>query len=378
MLPPTASFIRNQVVYHEKYTPFIMFAEEIPGSMNRELTSLTKCFQVTKGLTGRLLYKYLRLLTPMEKEEGIAYIGRLNPDIIHVHYGVDMIVFSGILKKLDIPVVVSFYGYDCTMFPKRFWGYGKIILQKSVFLHPKLNAVFAMSPDMVKDLVRLGCPYNLVKIHYYGTECKEFWYDRKYIDRNIINFTIISGLSPKKGHLFLLESWCKANYRVKKQIQLTIVGSGCMKSDISSYIEDKKLQNVCMVSHVNYGSAEHFNILKNTDVFIHPSITSTDGDKEGIPGAIIEAMASGLPVISTLHAGIPHIIQNGRTGILVEEGSSDQLAEAIILLSEEHEVRKKLGIAAQEYALKNLNIAIKEIELEDLYDKIILSGRVLR
>ena len=63
-----------------------------------------------------------------------------------------------------------------------------------------------------------------------------------------------------------------------------------------------------------YASEEHKKYLQNADVFVHPSVTDVNGDKEGIPGAIVEAMAAGLPVISTYHAGIPNIIKNNKTG----------------------------------------------------------------
>jgi len=122
---------------------------------------------------------------------------------------------------------------------------------------------------------------------------------------------------------------------------------------------------------ITYASQEHLKILNDADVFIHPSVTAGNGDKEGIPGAIVEAMSAGLPVISTYHAGIPYIIEHNKTGLLVKEWDIKALTEAIICLAERVELRKKLGLAAQKYALENLDLLQKEKELETIYNNLL-------
>ena len=128
---------------------------------------------------------------------------------------------------------------------------------------------------------------------------------------------------------------------------------------------------VKMNGKIIYGSDIHLKALFNADVFIHPSVTAENGDKEGIPGAIVEAMASGLPVISTYHAGIPYIIENQQTGVLVNEWDVDALAEGILELAENSSKRKMIGLAGQEYAMNNLDLFEKEKELEEIYMSLI-------
>ena len=107
-------------------------------------------------------------------------------------------------------------------------------------------------------------------------------------------------------------------------------------------------------------------------MFIHPSVTDRKGYKEGIPGAIVEAMAAGLPVISTYHAGIPYIIKNHETGLLIREWDYEDLVKSILELTENLQLRKTLGQNGQDYALKYLNLSIKESELEKIYDNLIV------
>ncbi|HEB83453.1 MAG TPA: glycosyltransferase, partial [Bacteroidetes bacterium] len=102
-----------------------------------------------------------------------------------------------------------------------------------------------------------------------------------------------------------------------------------------------------------------------------PSVISPKKEKEGIPGTIIEAMASGLPVISTTHAGIPYVIESGRTGLLVDEWDVDALAGAILKLVHSRDLRETIGRAGQEYALNHLDLVHKEAELEAIYDSLL-------
>ena len=122
--------------------------------------------------------------------------------------------------------------------------------------------------------------------------------------------------------------------------------------------------------NVRGASEEHKQYLCDADVFIHPSVTASNGAKEGIPGSIVEAMASGLPVISTFHAGIPYVIKNEDTGILVDEWDIEALSKSILKMADAN-LRKDLGLRAQEYAAKNLDVEEKGKDLENIYRSLI-------
>jgi glycosyltransferase involved in cell wall biosynthesis len=82
-----------------------------------------------------------------------------------------------------------------------------------------------------------------------------------------------------------------------------------------------------------------------SDVFIHHSVTDHEGNEEGLPVAILEAMADGLPVVSTRHAGIPEAVQEGVTGYLVEEGDSAGMSERLMRLASDGALRRTMGEA---------------------------------
>ena len=272
------------------------------------------------------------------------------------------------MKYSGRPSVVSFYGYDASSLKNFLFGYGRRILL-NVFRNA--TYILAMNPDMKKDLTEVGCPVEKIIVHYYGTDVPKFFVKREYRQKIDTVFLIISSLTPKKGHIFLLKAFREV-LRSNKKMKLLIYGSGGEEERIRAFIKENNLeQYVKMKGKLVYGSEEHLRVLLEADVFIHPSVTAPDGDKEGIPGAVVEAMASGLPVISTFHAGLPYVVKTDKTGILVDEWNIEGLANAILELANDYVKRRKLGIAAQEYSLKYLDLFKKEKELESIYSQIL-------
>jgi len=370
-----ASFIQNQILNHIDFEPHVIFYEnrdnDIDGGFASSLPNTIPVFSISEnqGIIDKLRYKVFKKLGKKAKRKLIELVTEINPDIIHLHYATDAGIFLPELKKINIPKVVSVYGYETSGFPRRFMGYGKLFLKNRTYKYA--DRIFAMSPDMGKDLLNTGCTKEKIIVHYYGTDVQRFNFQHihKIIDK--INFLIISGLTPQKGHLFLLEAF-KMAYQENKNINLKIVGDGPDKSKILDYVENQGMaEYIQILPFVVYGSIEHKKHFADADIFIHPSVTDVNGDKEGIPGAIVEAMAAGLPVISTYHAGIPFIIENEKSGLLVNEWDVEGLKNAILKMAINHEMRKILAINGQEYALNNLDLYKKEQELEEIYKSLI-------
>lgn len=370
-LPPTASFIYNQISFHQHYQPYIGYCENTPSVFRRQLEDNYPRFRIVGDGPGRFMYQYTRNLSPGDRQRLGRFIHEVAPDIIHVHYGVDALVFTDLFQTWKIPVIVSFYGYDCTSFPRRFKGLGKRWLQKKLFNNPHVQAYTAMSPDMRDDLVKIGCPQEKIIVHYHGSDTQPFFRKRTYPEKDEIQLLIVSSLAEKKGHLFLLKAFQRARQRSDRKLHLNIVGDGGLKKSLQEYVRQHGIQQVRFLGATDYGSAQHHQLLKQADIFVHPSVHTADGDKEGIPGALIESRSSGLPVISTYHAGIPYIVEQGKTGLLAEEHDVEALANHIITLADDAELRKKLGLAGQAYTREHLDVAQKEQDLERIYHQLV-------
>ncbi len=322
----------------------------------------------------KMLFAGPKILSKNQVNNILKTLNNLDVQICHFHFGTDCGIFYPLLKQIKIPAVVSFYGYDCSSFPDYFNGYGKTYLVKRVF--NDITQVLAMSPDMKKDLMNAGCPEEKIIVHYYGTDCNRFLQRRTYLPKSKIKILILASLVPQKGHLFLLSSLKILREKGVKNWSLDIVGTGELKETIRTFIRENNLEEfVNMLGPMTYGSPSMMQAYQNADIFIHPSVIAENGDKEGIPGTIIEAMAAGLPVISTYHAGIPYIIEQNHSGLLVEEWDTDDLANNIHRLITDHVLRSALGLKGQKFAKENLDLTTKQPELENIYDRLIELSR---
>ena len=371
-----ASFIQNQILNHINFDPVVIFRQSMPkgdydGGFADEVSQDIRVIDLgdDETLFEKNLFRFCKRLSLKQGEKLRMLVQEIKPNIMHFHYGTDAGIYLQALKNINIPKVVSFYGYECSGFPKRFFGFGKQYLNSMVYKYADL--VLAMSPDMAKDIEETGCPKNKIQVHYYGTDVQRFFQSPVDKQDSDCCFLIISGLAPQKGHLFLLKAFKKA-FEINQNISLTIVGDGQLQQDIHRQVLELKLAPfIKLPGAVFYGSQEHKDYFFSHDVFIHPSVTDVNGDKEGIPGAIVEAMAAGLPVIATYHAGIPYVIEAERNGLLVQEWDVDDLTQSILRMAESKDLRERLGTAAQKYALANLNLIKKEEDLERIYTSLL-------
>lgn len=369
-LPPSTSFVNNQIIHFKRYLPSVVYTDKIESDFFRNISARFPVYQAPHGPVGRLFSSKFLHFTPSDERDLMNWIKATGTSVIHVHFGVEAILFSNAIRKLKIPALVSFYGHDCTSFPSRYFGLGLTMLKRNVFSNPWIKMITAMSPDMYADLLALGCPEEKLRLHYFGTDTHQFSMDRDYVEKEVVKFLIISHLEEKKGHRYLIDAFIRATTLSSHKIQLLMVGNGRLEEEIRRQIEESGATNMIMKNFVEYRSAEHLDLFREADVFVHPSITAQNGNKEGIPGSVIEAMSAGLPVISTFHAGIPYVITDEITGLLVNERDTDQLASAIVRLAESTDLRRQLGTAAKIHVQKELDVQMKQQKIELLYDEL--------
>jgi colanic acid/amylovoran biosynthesis glycosyltransferase len=110
------------------------------------------------------------------------------------------------------------------------------------------------------------------------------------------------------------------------------------------------------------------------DVFLSPSVTASDGDTEGgAPVAIIDMAATGLPVVSSKHCDIPEVVKDGVTGLLAEERDVEGLAERLIMLARDADLRRTMGKAARQHVEENYDVRRLVPRLEKVYKRLLTS-----
>lgn len=363
--PLIETFVANQINMLNDLSTTVF---TVKANTNFEINANVYSSEDTSILSTKFLTKYsLTFFEDIIKQKS------LSPSLIHCHFLTDAIFFHPFTKKYYCPKVCSCYGYDVSEFPHKFGIIGRMYLRKAF---REYDVFFAMSEDMRKDLIAIGCPPEKIQIHYHGINTQNFAIDRIYLkNKHHLNLLTVGRLDPKKGHLAVLKiikmlKDTHPNYSLK----YTIVGDGTSKSILEKYIFKNKLEHIVEFKGFIRHGPELKKILQDADIFIHLSTTTKTGDKEGIPGTIVEAMASGLPVISTYHAGIPSVIQNNLTGFLFNETDLEGVLNKIIDLHD-YKLREYIGRNAQSYAKNHLDVSTKTRDLTNIYTELINSHK---
>jgi glycosyltransferase involved in cell wall biosynthesis len=179
----------------------------------------------------------------------------------------------------------------------------------------------------------------------------------------------VAQLTEKKGTPFLVKA-CKILKDNCLDFRCTIVGDGPQKPLIKELIKSNKLEdNVQLAGRVFQEELKSY--LADADIFVLPCIQKDDGEMDGIPVVLMEAMAMQLPVVSTPISGIPELINDGQNGLLVEQKNPQALAEALQQLCLDTKLRKKLGQKGREKVIKDFNINKTARKLKTLFESCI-------
>ena len=250
-------------------------------------------------------------------------------DVFLVHFG-----YAGALaNKLRELGVLK--GKQATVF------HGADISRRHILEEHKLDYVnlFRQSELMLpishlweNKLIEMGCPPDKIHVTRMGIEPEKFNFQPRQAFHTPLRIVSVARLTEKKG----LDVAVKASAILKQrggQFQYTIIGNGDQNEMMRDFIAREGMEDC--VSMPGFKPQEEIRrALSEADIFLLPSKTAADGDMEGIPVALMEAMAVGLPVVSTFHSGIPELIENNVSGWLVEEDDPEALAETLLKLSQ--------------------------------------------
>ena len=281
----------------------------------------------------------------------ICFLNHGPYDIVHCHFGY-VGEFGIILTKLGLnksKIITSFYGNDL----------GKYINEKGKDAYKRLfnrgDLFLVLSDEMRRRLIEYGCPKKRILVHHLGIKPNLFEF--KYNGHNFsapLRLLTVARLVEKKGLEYSIKAF-KQVYKKGKDITYIIVGDGPLRKQLEMLVEKLGIsQKVIFVGPLAQG--EIINAFKSAHIFILASITANDGDLEGTPTVLLEAMCSGLPVISTLHAGIPEQVINGKSGFLVPERDISALAERLEYLITHPENWPKMGRAGRQHVEEYFDI----------------------
>ncbi|BAB76901.1 glycosyltransferase [Anabaena sp. FACHB-709] len=308
----------------------------------------TSCY-VSQAKSLKMLYRAL------------PFLKTKSYDIIHCQFST-LGVFGVWFRQLGLiegKLISTFRGSDISKFlPK--WGeqvYQELFQETDFFL---------ANCEFFKDkAVALGCDADKIHVHGSGIDSNSFFFqERSYPHDGIIRIATTGRLVEKKGIEYVIKAVAQVikNY---PDIEYNIIGDGELKTHFEKLIFELNLsQNVKLLGWKQ--QKEIVDILDKCHIFVAPSVTGKDGNQDAPVNTLKEAMAMGLPVISTRHGGIPELVTDGVSGFLVPERDAEAIAHKLTYLIEHPELWKKMGKAGrgrveEKYDMNKLNDELVEI-----------------
>jgi colanic acid/amylovoran biosynthesis glycosyltransferase len=288
-------------------------------------------------------------------------------DVAHVYYGHKAVKYFTMLREWGGPWVVSFHGVDVVKFIHDEGYLGQL---QEVFAEAKL--VLARSESLLAELEALGCPVQKLRLNRTPIPLDAFpFQDRPAPKDGAWRMVQASRLIAKKGLFTTLKALPRV-IEVHPRVKFVLCGQGPQEEVFRNEVERAGLgDHVELAGWVDQKGL--LNQYQAGHVFLHPSELTETSDQEGVPNSMLEAMASGLPLVATVHGGIPEAVTDGHDGLLVPEKSPGALAAALIDILSDNEkrltmaknaaasVREKFGFEAQ---IANLEACYRDALLE--------------
>jgi colanic acid/amylovoran biosynthesis glycosyltransferase len=299
----------------------------------------------------------------------INILERRNAQLLHIYFGHIAVHLLPLIRAWKNPSIVSFHGAD-VMVDMNKPAYRKATRQ----MLDAVKLVLVRSESLRSAVIDLGCEKEKIEVQRTGIPLDEF----PFRERNFPasdgggewRFLQAGRLIEKKGLPVTLRAFASFQKRYPKAT-LTIAGEGPLLGHLQELARELKIDN--RVSFTGLISQEELrDLYYGSHIFLHPSETGPDGNQEGTPNSMLEAMASGLPVFATEHGGIPEAIEHGISGVLVAERDDEELAWALLNAVEDRHFLSQIARGGAEVVGENYDLRAQARRLEDVYLKTML------
>jgi colanic acid/amylovoran biosynthesis glycosyltransferase len=317
----------------------------------------------------RRLYGRYHTLSPLRRSDKIPFASR-NYDIIHCQFGTltDAAMKYRAQGFIKGPIVTTFQGRDISEYvvEKGRDVYRKAFQESDYFL--------TVSEAFRERAISLGCPKSKVEVHRSGIDLSLFPYlSPMYPHDGVIHFVTTGRFVEKKGILYAIHAIHELS-RMVPNIHYTIIGSGPLGEDFLSLISSLEAEEyITIVDWMPHERMVAF--LRATHIFIAPCVISESGDSDGIPNTMVEAMALGLPIVTTRHASIQDMVEDGVTGVVVPQRDVEALRDALEELVLHPTRWEPLARRARERVELLADSEKQNTRLVDIYQRILRTPR---
>jgi colanic acid/amylovoran biosynthesis glycosyltransferase len=285
-------------------------------------------------------------------------------EVVLAEYGLAGVEVMNACERAKLPLIVHFHGFD---------AYRDDVLngpgQKYPELFKKAAKIVVVSSDMLNQLIQLGCPEAKIEWITYGVDTSLFCPNPGIVERK--HFIACGRFVEKKSPLTTLRAFALVLEK-HPDARLTWIGDGELLETTIELSEELGIRQYIDFKGV-LSPAALASEMQQHAIFVQHSIRAINNDSEGTPLSILEAAASGLAIVSTRHAGIVDILVEQQTGILVQEGDMEGMAQEMIRLLGDKERIRSLGQAARKSIVSGYNVKNYHAKLAKLVQDVQVS-----
>ena len=319
----------------------------------------------------RLIHKQIRQepwqIYRSEMRDLLLLLARIDAQVLHIYFGHVAPHFIPLLKVWKHPTVVSFHGADAAvdMDKPRY----RAAMQEVFRLVTKVQS---RSEALAADLVELGCPEEKIVIQRTCIPLQTWPYVERTAPANGAWHLVQScRFIEKKGLDLTLRAFAAVHKKFPNS-KLSLIGDGPLRAALEQEARALGIfERVHFTGFLKY--AEMKPIIDSAHIFMQPSRTGKDGNREGIPNAMLEAMATGIAVVASRHGGIPEAVTHRVDGLLVPENDGEALIVATLSLIDEPGLAVQLGKEASAMVARIFGREIQSERLAAFYRDLIAS-----
>ena len=284
------------------------------------------------------------------------------PELLHIHYG----IHAALLCRIGMPslAIATWHGFDANMLPR----HRGEDMYHALFANPSVKHTVG-STFMAERLEALGCQTQKFSKVPMGVDLNKF----KFVDRSertssVLKIISVGRLDEMKGHCYLIDAVTKL-IDIGVSVQLRIIGEGPLREALESQIEESSAGD-----YIELLGAQNSRVvrreLESADLFALAGVEAENGRVETQGVVLIEAQATGLPIVASRVGGVPDSLIDGLTGALCEPKNIDQLVAAIQGYAENLGYRLAHGRAASQFVQQRFSLSTMLDSFEALYDRI--------
>ena len=319
--------IYRQITALERFRPVVIAQKREEA----ERFPFDPVFVVGKPATHFLRRFWFRTLKDAPWQMSRAEVARIErllseneAQLLHIYFGHIAVHLLPLMRHWPKPTVVSFHGADVLvdLDKPRYRAATREMLAAA-------RLVLVRSQSLARAVEELGCAADKIRLHRTGIPLAEIPFrERIWPNDGTWKFLQAGRLIEKKGFQTSLRAFAAFSQENAGAV-FTIAGEGPMQEELQDLARELGVKD--RVRFVGFLSQARLREqFYESHIFLHPSELGADGNQEGVPNAMLEAMASGLPVFATNHGGIPEAIEHGASGVLVAERDHGSLAEALL------------------------------------------------